>query len=296
MLPLPSLLSPLPLLALVALAACSSPQPPKGQAPGSKAPPSSTIKVVPPQPAKPRWQSVPAKADGAVVPGGRRHIVKRGETGIAIARAYGVGWSRIAEANGIPRDATINVGQTLFIPTGGSATAARPPQSATAPRPQLRPGVAIGVLTADCAPLLFEEVEAGVIGAAHAGWKGAFTGVIGATVDLMVKLGARRDRIAAAVGPCIARRSYEVDEAFRARFETADVENGAFFTDGRAGHAFFDLEGYCLSRLAAAGVTRAEGLGADTKADEARFFSYRRTTLARERDYGRQLSLIALSA
>ena len=133
-LPLP----PIPLLALLALAACSSPQPPKGQAPGSKAPPSSNIKVIPQPSAKPRWQAVPAKADGAAVPGGRRHIVKRGETGIAIARAYGVGWSRIAEANGIPRDATINVGQALFIPTGTAA--ARPPQSASTPRPQLRPG------------------------------------------------------------------------------------------------------------------------------------------------------------
>lgn len=157
-----------------------------------------------------------------------------------------------------------------------------------------RPGVALGVLTADCAPLLLEDARAGVIGAAHAGWKGALTGVIAATVDLMEKLGASRSRIAAAVGPCIARRSYEVDDAFRARFESADAENGAFFTDGRPGHHFFDLEGFCLARLAACGVTRAQGLGADTRADEARFFSYRRTTLAQGRDYGRQLSLIAL--
>lgn len=157
-----------------------------------------------------------------------------------------------------------------------------------------RPGIAIGVLTADCAPLLFEDSQAQVVGAAHAGWKGAFTGVIEATVELMEKLGACRGRIAAAVGPCIARRSYEVDDGFRSRFESADAENGAFFTDGRPGHAFFDLEGYCLARLASAGVTRAEALGADTKADAARFFSYRRSTLAGEKDYGRQLSLIAL--
>lgn len=157
-----------------------------------------------------------------------------------------------------------------------------------------RPGVAIGVLTADCAPLLFEDRQAGVIGAAHAGWKGAIGGVIESTVALMERLGACRGRIAAAVGPCIGRRSYEVDLAFRARFEAADPENGAFFTDARPGHALFDLEGYCLRRLAEAGVARAEGLGADTRADAARFFSYRRTTLAGEPDYGRQLSLIAL--
>jgi YfiH family protein len=156
-----------------------------------------------------------------------------------------------------------------------------------------RPGLALGILTADCAPLLFEDHEAQVIGAAHAGWKGAFTGVIATTVDLMERLGARRDRIRAAVGPCIARRSYEVDDAFRARFEAADPENGAFFTDGRPGHAQFDLEGYCLGRLAASGVNHAEAMGVDTRSDAAHFFSYRRTTLAGEPDYGRQLSLIA---
>jgi YfiH family protein len=157
-----------------------------------------------------------------------------------------------------------------------------------------RAGLALGILTADCAPLLLEDAEAGVIGACHAGWKGALGGVIGATVELMERLGADRGRIAAAVGPCIGRRSYEVDDGFRARFEAAQVENGAFFTDGRPGHALFDLEGYCLKRLADAGVRRAEGLGADTKPDAVRFFSYRRKTLAGELDYGRQLSLIAL--
>jgi polyphenol oxidase len=159
-----------------------------------------------------------------------------------------------------------------------------------------RPGVALGVLTADCAPLLLEDRAAQVIGACHAGWKGAAGGVIGATVDAMVQLGAQPGRIAAAVGPCIGRRSYEVDDAFRLRFESADAENGGFFADGRAGHSWFDLEGYALKRLAEAGVVRAEGLGVDTKADPDRFFSYRRRTLAGEADYGRQLSLIALPA
>jgi YfiH family protein len=157
-----------------------------------------------------------------------------------------------------------------------------------------RPGIALGILTADCAPLLLEDSAAGVIGACHAGWKGALGGVIGATVDAMERLGARRERISAAVGPCIGRRSYEVDDGFRLRFEAADAENGGFFTDGQPGHALFDLEGYCLKRLSESGVPRAEGLGADTKADPVRFFSYRRKTLAGEPDYGRQLSLIAL--
>jgi YfiH family protein len=157
-----------------------------------------------------------------------------------------------------------------------------------------RPGLALGILTADCAPLLFEDAQAGVIGAAHAGWKGALGGVIEATVAAMEALGASRDRIAAAIGPCIARRSYEVDTGFRARFESADPDHAAHFTDGRPGHAWFDLEGFCLQRLADAGICRAEALGADTRSDPQRFFSYRRTTLAGEPDYGRQLSLIAL--
>lgn len=158
-----------------------------------------------------------------------------------------------------------------------------------------RPGLVLGILTADCAPILFEEPTAGVIGAAHAGWRGALSGVIGATVEAMERLGASRERIHAAVGPCIGRRSYEVDAGFRTCFEEADPENLAFFSEGRTGHALFDLEGYCLARLAEAGVQRAEGLGVDTRAEAARFFSYRRSTLAGEADYGRQLSLIALA-
>lgn len=157
-----------------------------------------------------------------------------------------------------------------------------------------RPGLVLGILTADCAPLLLADREAGVVAAAHAGWKGAFGGVVEATVAGMERLGAARSRIAAAVGPCIARRSYEVDEAFLRRFAEADRENERFFALGREGHHQFDLEGFVLARLAAAGLTRIEALGEDTYSQPDRFFSYRRATHKGESDYGRQISLIAL--
>jgi YfiH family protein len=157
-----------------------------------------------------------------------------------------------------------------------------------------RPGLALGILTADCTPVLLADREAGVIGAAHAGWKGAFGGVIEAAVALMERYGADRARIAAALGPVIARRSYEVDGAFLRRFAEADPENERFFTPGREGHHQFDLEAYVLARLAAAGITRAEALGLDTYSDPDRFFSYRRSVHRAEPSYGRQLSLIAL--
>ncbi|HYI41267.1 MAG TPA: peptidoglycan editing factor PgeF [Allosphingosinicella sp.] len=157
-----------------------------------------------------------------------------------------------------------------------------------------RPGLALGILTADCAPVLLADREAGVAGAAHAGWKGALGGVVEATVVEMERRGARRGRIAAAVGPCIARRSYEVDEGFLRRFAEADPEHERFFALGREGHYQFDLEGFVLARLAASGLTRIEALGEDTYSQPGRFFSYRRATHEGEGDYGRQLSLIAL--
>jgi polyphenol oxidase len=157
------------------------------------------------------------------------------------------------------------------------------------------PGLLLGILTADCAPVLFADTAAGVIGAAHAGWKGAIGGVTDATIDAMEKLGARRDRIAAAIGPCIARASYEVDAGFLSRFTEVDPENERFFADGkRSGHHQFDLEAYVAHRLASAGVTRVAALGLDTYSDPTRFFSFRRATHAQEPDYGRQISLIAL--
>ncbi len=157
-----------------------------------------------------------------------------------------------------------------------------------------RPGLALGILTADCTPVLLADRAAGVIGAAHAGWRGALAGVIESAVAAMEALGAARAGIAAAVGPTIARTSYEVDEAFLRRFAEADPDNERFFTPGRPDHHQFDLEAYVLARLAAAGVTRAEALGLDTYSDPERFFSFRRSTHRGEADYGRQLSLIAL--
>nr|WP_317894196.1 peptidoglycan editing factor PgeF [uncultured Sphingomonas sp.] len=157
-----------------------------------------------------------------------------------------------------------------------------------------RPGLALGILTADCAPVLLADREAGVVGAAHAGWKGAIGGVTDLTLAAMEQLGARRERIAAAVGPCIARASYEVDADFVRRLAEADPENERFFTDTREGHAQFDLEAYVVHRLASAGVRRIEALGLDTYADPERFFSYRRATHRGEPDYGRQIAIIGL--
>ena len=157
-----------------------------------------------------------------------------------------------------------------------------------------RPGLVLGILTADCAPVLLADREAGVIGAAHAGWKGAFAGVVESVVAEMEKLGASRSRIAAAIGPCIARKSYEVDEAFFRRFVEADRENERFFAGGRSAHHCFDLEGFVASKLAESGIGRVEALGQDTYSQPDRFFSYRRSTHRGEPAYGRQISLIAL--
>ena len=159
-----------------------------------------------------------------------------------------------------------------------------------------RPGLLLGILTADCAPVVFADRDAGVVGAAHAGWKGALAGVTDATIVAMERLGARRDRIAAAIGPCIARASYEVDAAFFSRFTATDPANERFFAEGRAGHYQFDLEAYVAHRLAGAGLARVEALGLDTYAEADRFYSYRRATHRGEPDYGRQISLIGLPA
>jgi len=156
------------------------------------------------------------------------------------------------------------------------------------------PGLLLGILTADCAPILLADAEAGVIGAAHAGWRGALAGVAEATVEAMEKLGAERGRIVGAVGPCIAQVSYEVDEGFHANFIAQDAANTRFFSAGPSDKPHFDLEAYVVHRLANAGVGKVEALQLDTYADDDRFYSFRRATHRGEADYGRQVSLIAL--
>lgn len=157
-----------------------------------------------------------------------------------------------------------------------------------------RPGLLLGIVTADCAPVLLADREASVIGAAHAGWKGAIAGVTDRTIEAMVALGARAGRISAAIGPCIAQASYEVDEGFWQRFAGADPGNRRFFAEGRPGHYLFDLEGYVASRLESLGVGGVERLGLDTCAAPDRFYSYRRATQRGEPGYGRQISLIGI--
>jgi polyphenol oxidase len=156
------------------------------------------------------------------------------------------------------------------------------------------PGVLLGISTADCVPVLFADMAAGVVGAAHSGWKGSITGVNEATIAAMEALGAERGRIVCAIGPCIAQKSYEVDDAFLRRFAEVDPANERFFGAGKVGHHQFDIEGYVASRLAAAGISRIECLGQDTYSQPERFFSYRRTCHAGEPDYGTQISLIGV--
>jgi YfiH family protein len=156
------------------------------------------------------------------------------------------------------------------------------------------PNLAIGITTADCGPVLFADPAAEVIGAAHAGWKGALTGVLESTIASMEKLGAARTRIVAAIGPLIRQRSYEVGTEFVDRFTTADAAYAAFFVPStREGHAMFDLAGFIRARLEAAGLLMIDDIGDDTYSDP-RFFSYRRSVHRQEPDYGRHVHAIVL--
>ncbi|SDF39240.1 peptidoglycan editing factor PgeF [Rhodobacter capsulatus] len=157
-----------------------------------------------------------------------------------------------------------------------------------------RPGIVLSVLTADCQPVLFADRAAGVVGAAHAGWRGSRDGVLEATLDAMEALGAARARISAVIGPCISQRAYEVGDDFMETFLSDDPQAARFFAAGPAGKPLFDLPGYGLSRLRAAGVGQAEWTRHCTYSDPERFYSFRRTTHAGEADYGRLISAIRL--
>jgi len=157
-----------------------------------------------------------------------------------------------------------------------------------------RPGIAVGASTADCGPVLFADAGARIVGAAHAGWKGAFTGVLENTIAAMERLGARRERIVAVLGPSIGPDNYEVGPEFVARFAEANAGNQRYFRpSANPGHSMFDLNLYTVDRLREAGVI-AEALGRCTYAEEDLFYSYRRTTHRKEADYGRQVSAIVL--
>lgn len=156
------------------------------------------------------------------------------------------------------------------------------------------PGLAIAVLTADCAPVLFADPEARVIGAAHAGWRGALAGILEETVAVMERQGARRERIAAAVGPSIGKESYEVGPEFEREFLAAAPGSAGFFHRRPGAKPRFDLPGFCRDRLERAGVGVIDDASCDTYADESRFFSFRRATHRQEADYGRQISAIVL--
>jgi YfiH family protein len=158
------------------------------------------------------------------------------------------------------------------------------------------PGLACGVSTADCGPVLFADASARVVGAAHSGWRGALSGVLEATIAAMEKLGARRERVAVALGPMIRQDNYEVGDEFVARFRDADEANAQFFKPAdRTGHAMFDLAGYAAARLETAGITQIEDLSCCTFAEPERFYSYRRMTKLGESDYGRHINAIALA-
>ncbi|CAH0293772.1 peptidoglycan editing factor PgeF [Roseomonas sp. CECT 9278] len=204
---------------------------------------------------------------------------------------------RAADALGLPGAALVGLTQVH-----GDAVAVLDEPWPQDQRPQAdavvtrRPGLAIGIVTADCAPVLFADPQAGVIGGAHAGWRGAVGGVLEATIAAMCAIGASRARIVAAVGPCIRQPSYEVAADLRDAVLARDAADARFFADGaRPDRWQFDLAGYCAARLVAAGVA-AEVTPHDTLADEARFFSHRRNTLAGGGPIGHQLSAIALTA
>jgi polyphenol oxidase len=202
---------------------------------------------------------------------------------------------RMAEQLGVTPERFLSVHQThspdVVVASGPWQGTSRPLADAIVTRTE---GLAIGATAADCGPVLFADPTARVIGAAHAGWKGALTGVLESTIEAMEKLGADRSGMVAAIGPLIRQHSYEVGGEFVERFLDADAEHGAFFIPSeRSGHSMFDLAGFIRMRLENAGVLMIDDIGVDTYADE-RFYSYRRSVHRKEPDYGRLVHAISL--
>ncbi|WP_126976096.1 peptidoglycan editing factor PgeF [Frigidibacter oleivorans] len=201
--------------------------------------------------------------------------------------------ARVAEAMGVVPQMLVGVHQVhsadVVTVTSPLAEARQADALVTAV-----PGLVLTVLTADCQPVLFADASAGVIGAAHAGWRGTLGGVLESTLDAMEAAGARRERIAAVIGPAISQRAYEVGPEFLDTFLMEDEASERFFANGQGDRYLFDLPGYALARLRAAGIGQAEWTGHCTFSDPDRFYSYRRTCHAREADYGRLISAIRL--
>lgn len=210
------------------------------------------------------------------------------------SEAVRVNRTRVAEALGVQFDRLPSLRQVhsaTVVVAGPDGWAERPEADGVVTN---RPGIALSVLTADCAPVLLHDPQAGVIGAAHAGWRGARDGVLEATLEAMERLGAEAGRIRAAVGPAISQRNYEVGPEMLEGFVVEDAAAARHFINGAGDRYRFDLPGYVLARLRAAGVSEAGWIGACTYADPERFFSFRRTTHAGEADYGRLISAIVL--
>ena len=209
------------------------------------------------------------------------------------AEIVAINRARVAEALGLAPDALVSVHQVhspdVVTLTGPLADKPRADAMVTA-----TPGIGLAILTADCQPVLFADAKAGVIGAAHAGWKGAQAGVLEATLEAMEALGASRANISAVIGPCISQSAYEVGQEFFETLTDDMAESRRFFINGKGDRYLFDLPAYGLWRLRAAGVGHAEWTHHCTYGDPARFYSYRRTTHAGEADYGRLVSVIRL--
>ncbi|RDC71761.1 peptidoglycan editing factor PgeF [Rhodovulum sp. 12E13] len=210
------------------------------------------------------------------------------------AHAVEINRARVADAMGVAPEALISVTQVhsanvVQVTEGGRHGQERADAMVTDV-----PGLALSVLTADCQPVLFADAEAGVIGAAHAGWRGALDGILEATLEAMEALGAGRGRVAAVIGPTISQGAYEVGPEFVERFVDEDRGNARFFAGGKGDRSQFDLPGYSLHRLRSAGIGHAEWTRQCTYADEARFYSYRRSVHRAEADYGRLITAIRL--